>query len=129
MFGQLLSLEVPRPLRPSLALLPFLFLAACAPGTVADTFELSGRVTNLLESGVAASPIGGARVQFISDTGDVSETVTSPDGRYAMQVLSQSRFGQVSAEAAGYTTSERTVFFDVPQRRVDLALRASMMMD
>ncbi len=106
-----------------------LFLGSCAPVTVASTYELSGRITNLLESGETPSPIGGAMVRFTSDTGDVTETVATSDGRYAMQVLSDSRFGQVRAAADGYTPSERTVFFDVPQRRIDLALRRTPMMD
>lgn len=128
MFGQPLLREVPSRGR-ALALLPFLFLAACAPGSVGSTYELSGRITNLLESGSAPSPIGGAMVRFTSDTGEVAETAAASDGRYAMQVMSDSRFGQVRAEATGFNPSERTVFFDVAQRRIDLALRPSDSME
>jgi hypothetical protein len=127
MLRQLLRAEVPRRLDRRWALVACVLLAACAPETVGSTYELSGRVTNLLESGESPSPIAGALVRFTSDTGDVAETMAASDGRYAMQVLSDSRFGQVRAEAAGYNPSERTVFFDVAQRRIDLALRASAM--
>jgi hypothetical protein len=129
MFGQPPRREVPRSRVHRLALLPFLFLAACAPTTVGSTYELSGRITNLLESGGTPSPVGGAVVRFTSDTGDVVETTSAADGRYAMQVLTDARFGQVRAEAGGYTPSERTVFFDIAQRRIDLALRPAGMMD
>ena len=60
---------------------------------------------------------------FSSDTLLVSETTTDSDGRYRMRVSTDHPFGQVRAERAGFITQETTVFFDAPQRRVDLQLR------
>ena len=76
------------------------------------------------------NPDVGALNIFLSQIGVIDTHVAFlSDGRYAMQVMSDSRFGQVRAEATGYNPSERTVFFDVAQRRIDLALRPSDSMD
>jgi hypothetical protein len=106
----------------------FAMLASCAPGTVGDTYALSGRITQTLSSGVTVTPVGGATVRFTSDVGDVFETTSGGDGRYHIQVLTRVRFGQVRATAGGFNPSERTVYFDTPQRRVDLGLRPTAMM-
>lgn len=103
------------------------FLASCTPGTVGNTYALSGRITQPL-SGAAVAPIGGATVRFTSDVGDVFETTSGGDGRYHLQVLTRARFGQVRATATGFMPSERTVYFDTPERRVDLGLRPSTAM-
>lgn len=104
-----------------------MLLGSCAPGTVGDTYALSGHITQTL-SGAAISPVAGATVRFTSDVGDVFETTSGGDGRYNLQVLTRVRFGQVRAEAGGFNPSERTVYFDTPERRVDLALRPSSSM-
>lgn len=93
-----------------------------------DTYSLSGFVTQTLASGVTATPIGGATVTFTSDVGERFTTTTGGDGRYRMQVVSRSVFGQVRAEAGGFTPSERTVYFDSPERRIDIGLRPGMTM-
>jgi hypothetical protein len=106
----------------------FVLLASCAPGTVGDTFSLSGRITQTLASGVTVTPLGGANVRFTSDVGDVFETTSGGDGRYRLQVLSRVRYGQVRASAAGFVDSERTVLFDTPERRIDIGMRPTPMM-
>jgi len=98
-------------------------LTSCVPGTVGDTFSLSGRVTQTLESGANVTPVAGATIRFTSDVGDVFTTTTGGDGRYRLQVLSRVRYGQVRGTAAGFVDSERTVYFDTPERRVDIGLR------
>ncbi len=98
-------------------------LASCTPGTVGDTFALSGRITETLESGVSVTPVSGATVRFTSDVGDVFETTSASDGRYHLQVLTRVRYGQVKAIATGFVDSERSVFFDTPERRVDIGMR------
>jgi hypothetical protein len=103
-------------------------LASCTPGTVGDTYALSGRITQTLESGVTVTPVAGATVRFTSDVGDVFETTSGGDGRYHLQVLTRVRFGQVRAEAGGFRPSERTVYFDTPQRRIDIGMRPATSM-
>lgn len=100
-----------------------LVLAACGADAPGALYELSGRVAGQHTEGAATTPIGDALVRFTSDTGHVSETRTDSEGRYAMQVFSDVAFGQVRAEAAGFAPSEATVYFDQPQRRIDLVLR------
>lgn len=96
---------------------------SCGEDTPASAYELTGRVTiELTESG-DPMPIGGALVTFTSDTGLAQDTQTGDDGRYEMSVLSDSVFGQVRAEASGFETAERTVYFDGAERRIDLVLR------
>jgi hypothetical protein len=95
----------------------------CAEEPMLDTYEVSGRVTVLLEGGGTGDPISAAQVTFASDTGIEVETATDGDGRYRMRVRSDHRFGQVRATAAGFIPAEETVYFDTPQRRVDLAMR------
>ncbi|MEC7524323.1 MAG: carboxypeptidase-like regulatory domain-containing protein [Myxococcota bacterium] len=111
----------------ALVLVPTVLLAAlltsCDGAAPTDAFELSGRVTALLESGEDGDGIADARVVFRSDTRIVSETTTDDSGRYRMRVLTDHEFGQVRAEADGFRPKEETVFFDSPQRRVDLQLR------
>jgi len=100
-----------------------LVVASCGEDIPASAYELSGRVSiELTESG-DPMPIGGALVTFTSDTGLAHDTTTADDGRYEMSVLSDSVFGQVRAEAAGFETAERTVYFDGAERRIDLVLR------
>jgi hypothetical protein len=103
-----------------------LALGSCATQLVGDTYALSGRITQTLESGVTATPVGGADVRFTSDVGDVFETHAGDDGRYQMDVVTRVRFGQVRATATGFTPSERTVYFDTPERRIDIGLRPMM---
>jgi hypothetical protein len=103
-------------------------LASCVPGTVGDTYSLSGRITQTLASGVTVTPLAGATVLFTSDVGDTFQTTSGGDGRYRLQILTRVRFGQVRASAAGFTDSERTVLFDTPERRIDIGMRPATMM-
>ncbi len=96
---------------------------ACTEDTPGSAFDLSGLVASETEEGGATTPLGGALVRFTSDTGQVHEATTTSEGRYEMQIFTDSPFGQVRAEASGFGPSERTVLFDRPQRRVDLVLR------
>lgn len=114
--------RVPTPVLLLLALAGGGALGSCesAPGA---TYQLSGRVTVLLTDDGAAMPIGGALVRFTSDTGRVGETTTGGDGRYELAVFTDAPFGQVRAEANGYTPNERTVYWDQPERRIDIVLR------
>ncbi len=98
-------------------------LGGCQGGAPTETYELSGRVSVLLESADEGGPIEGATVRFTSDTLLVAETTTDGEGRYRMRVESDHPFGQVRAEAAGFRPAEATVYFDTPQRRIDLQLR------
>lgn len=113
--------------RSFLAGVPVLVLvgsSGCDGGAaVVSTYELSGIVTERIDTGTDVAPLAGAEVTFTSDTGMSLTTTSGDDGRYRMQVESEVRFGQVRATLAGYQTTERTVLFDVPARRVDLGMR------
>jgi len=98
-------------------------LASCDGSAPTDTYELSGRVTVLLETPGDDTNISGARITFTSDTLIATETVTDESGRYRMRVQTDHDFGQVRAEADGFSTHETTVYFDSPQRRIDIELR------
>lgn len=120
--GQRTSCYVPRAVPLVLALLGI--GTSCGQGAPTGAFELSGRVTVLLESGDdGGEGIEGARVVLTSDTRIESETITDGSGRYRMRVMTDHPFGQVRASADGFRTREETVYFDTPSRRVDLALR------
>ena len=80
---------------------------------------MAGFVTDI-DTGAA---IGGATVTFVSDTRYMAETTSDEDGRYAMVVNTDTTFGQVRAAKDGFSTAEATVFFDQPERRVDLEMR------
>jgi len=67
-------------------------------------------------------PIAGAMVRFQGDTGRAVEGVSESNGRYRLFIVSDSRFGQITANAAGFQEARETVFFDSPSRRVDLVL-------
>lgn len=95
-------------------------VGACASETAVEDFEVSGYIT---DRGTGA-PIEGATVSFVSDTRFAAATATDEDGLYQMAVETDRPFGQVTANAPGYTTSDTTVFFDTRTRRVDLTLRA-----
>ena len=97
--------------------------AACGDRVPGAAYDLSGIVQSELVEGSSPTPLGGAVVVFTSDTGRVTSTVSGDDGRYEMQVFTDVAFGQVRAEAAGFVPDERTVYFDVPARRIDLVLR------
>ncbi len=62
-------------------------------------------------------------MSFTSDTGYAAETTADDDGVYRLAVETDHPFGQVRAEASGYVPNERTVFFDMEDRRVDIQLR------
>lgn len=96
--------------------------SGCAEEDGSSAFDLSGRVTVERADG-SFEGLGDARVTFTSDTGLTAETTTRDDGRYEMQVRSDVAFGQVRADKSGFTSSERTVYFDRPDRRIDLVLR------
>ncbi|GAB4203375.1 MAG: hypothetical protein OHK0013_17450 [Sandaracinaceae bacterium] len=91
-------------------------------GPPGDSYEIVGLVVEAAGDGTHGPPVGGATVRFQSDTGRTAETVSEGNGRYRIYVLSDTRFGQVTATADGYREARRTVYFDTPQRRLDLAL-------
>lgn len=103
-------------------LTPLLALSACLEPAPLERHELTGYVTVLHESS-EGGPIQDARVLFISDTLIVEETTTDESGRYRLRVETDHVHGQVRAEAPGFRAHEETVYFDSPQRRVDVALR------
>ncbi len=96
--------------------------AACGSGARSSDYDLSGYVVTERTS-AGREPVSGARVRFTSDTGLVTETVASGEGRYEMQVESDVRFGQVRAEADGFVPQESTVYFDAPERGLDPVMR------
>lgn len=108
---------------PALALLAGMLGSGCMEPSTLESYELSGRISVLLETSGPGAAIPGARVVFISDTRIVQETTADGEGRYRMRVTTDHPFGQVRAEAEGYRPREVTVYFDTPQRRVDVALR------
>ncbi len=97
-----------------------LALSACESATATDRFELSGYV----QDQTSGRGVGGARVQFVSDTLFEAETQTNGDGFYEMVVETDRPFGQVQATADGYDPEDATVFFDTNRRRLDIRLRA-----
>ena len=111
--------------RPAFALVTFVgALLACSLSGCAEenpttsTFELAGYVRE-----AAGGPgIRGVTVTFTSDTRETNTTETNGEGYYEMSVETDGAFGQVRAERDGYQAAEETVFFDTPQRRVDLAM-------
>jgi hypothetical protein len=97
-------------------------LVGCGPGSPpGEGYELIGFVVEA-RGGERGPPIAGATVRFEADTGRVSEDVSESDGRYRLFVVSDVRFGQVTARAGGFGEARQTVFFDAPSRRLDLAL-------
>lgn len=119
------------------ALVPRLFfvllalsLTSCDDGGgVIEGFELSGRCEELLGPDLVGDGISGANVTFRSDTLVIEQTTSDDGGWYRMRIMTDQPFGQVRAEAEGYQTTERTVFFDAPTRRVDLEMRPTNMAD
>jgi hypothetical protein len=91
-------------------------------GPPGESYEIVGFVVEAVGAGTDGPPIGGATVRFASDTGRTAEAVSDGNGRYRIFVLSETRFGVVTASAAGYADARATVYFDTPQRRLDLAL-------
>lgn len=92
----------------------------CDGGTVTSEYDLSGYVLASNGSDRGTSPVGGATVRFTSDTGLSTMTRSDERGRYEMQIASDIAFGQVRAEAEGFVPAEASVYFDAPQRRIDL---------
>lgn len=107
----------------ALVLAAELALGGCEGGAPVEELELSGRVTVFNEgSPDGGEPVEGATVVFTSDTLLSAETSTNGAGRYRLLVLSDTRFGEVRASAAGFRDATATVFFDRSPRRVDLAM-------
>lgn len=97
--------------------------AACGPGAPpGEGYEIVGFVVESVGTGTDGPPIAGATVRFTSDTGRSAEGISESNGRYRLFLVSDTRFGQVSATATGFLEGRETVFFDSPSRRVDLAL-------
>ena len=111
-----------RRLVPALALTAVWALAGslgCGSDPTTSAYNLSGYVTEL----GSGDPIRNATVTFTSDTLRRTETSTNGSGFYEMVVETDTPFGQVRAEAEGYDPGESTVYFDAPERRVDLELK------
>lgn len=97
--------------------------SGCGTGSPpGEAYEIIGFVVESRGTGDDGPPIAGAMVRFQSDTGRVAEGVSESNGRYRLFVVSETRFGQISATAAGFQEARETVFFDSPSRRVDLVL-------
>ena len=116
---------------PALAVLALVLgspaLGSCVGESTLEAYELSGHVTSLLEGSDSGDAVPNARVTFVSDTLLVEETTADGAGRYRMRIVTDHPFGQVRAEAEGFLPHEETVYFDTPQRRVDVALRRQAM--
>ena len=97
-----------------------LLLLSCADAAPTRDLEVAGFVLEI----DTREPIEGARVTFRSDTLYEVTTTSDEEGRYELFVVSDSKFGQVIAEKEGFSTAEQSVFFDQPQRRIDLEMRA-----
>ncbi len=93
--------------------------AGCGSDPTTEAYNVSGYVTEL----GSGAPIRNATVTFTSDTLRTAETTTNGSGFYEMVVETDTPFGQLRAEADGYDPAEETVFFDGPERRVDLELK------
>jgi hypothetical protein len=100
-------------------LLGAIALASCADEPLTSEYDLAGYVTEA-ESG---DGVRGAAVTFLSETAYGESTTTDDDGHFQMRVETDSPFGQVRAERAGFTTEEKTVYFDTRERRIDLVLQ------
>jgi len=87
-----------------------------------EGYEIIGFVVESVGTGDDGPPIAGAMVRFQGDTGRAVEGVSESNGRYRLFIVSDSRFGQITANAAGFQEARETVFFDSPSRRVDLVL-------
>jgi hypothetical protein len=92
--------------------------------SVAERFALEGRVLD----DDTGHPISGAKLTFISDTLDRTETRSDGDGHYEMapKLRAGVLFGTLRVEHEGYVTSPaQTVYFDGTARAVDVRLRAA----
>ncbi|MFW6067930.1 MAG: hypothetical protein ACOC97_06305 [Myxococcota bacterium] len=108
------------PVPPLLVLLLGLVCASCGDEDPnVQSFSLSGRVTDR----ATGDGIGGVTVTFVSDTLHEAQDTTGSGGSYSVMVRSDTPFGQVRADKDGWLSDEKTVYFDVPERRVDLSLR------
>lgn len=97
--------------------------AGCGAGEPpGEGYEIVGFVVESVGTGDDGPPIAGAMVRFQSDTGRAVEGLSESNGRYRLFVVSDSRFGQITATAAGFQEGRETVFFDTTSRRVDLVL-------
>lgn len=90
----------------------------CADDPATSQKELSGTVRDRLSN----RAISRATVTFTSDTLYTESTRTDGDGHYEMVVETDTDLGQVRAEHPDYRPGEATVFFDSPQRTVNLTL-------
>ena len=99
-----------------------LTLSGCGDASLGERLSLRGTVRDA-ETGRG---IEGAAVIFTSDTGLRRETMTGGGGSYAIARVADTPFGQLRVEAEGFRPREATVFFDTPQRVVDLELRPSV---
>ncbi len=105
-------------MRTALILVVLTLGLGCASEPTAEEKELSGVVRDRL----SGSRISGATVTFTSDTLYSQSTRTDGDGHYEMIVETDTPLGQVRAEHASYQPAETTVYFDAPERTIDLAL-------
>ncbi len=97
--------------------------AGCGTGAPpGEGYELVGFVVESSGTGDDGPPIAGAMVRFTSDTGRSVEGATESNGRYRLFLVSDTRFGEITASAPGFLEARETVFFDSPSRRVDLVL-------
>lgn len=90
----------------------------CANEPPTSEKELSGVVRDRL----SGARISGAVVSFTSDTLYRQTSRTDGDGHYEMIVETDTPLGQVRAEHAAYQPAEATVYFDAPERTIDLTL-------
>lgn len=104
-----------------LALVALLAVASlgCEDEAITDRFQLFGVVRNR----TSGARVSGVTVTFTSDTLFRASARTNGDGFYEMAVETDVPFGQVRATRDGFLPSETTVFFDTPERRIDLELR------
>ena len=110
---------------PALVAATLVFAGCSGDDAPTEIYELSGVVTERL----TGDAVSGARVTFTSDTLYTESATTDGDGQYEMSVETDSPFGQVRAEKDGFVAAEKTVFFDMRVRRIDLELRREAAME
>jgi hypothetical protein len=103
-------------------LLAAALLASSCGSDEPDPDDTRGRIHGTVRDAMTGNGIKGVKVRFLSDTLDEASDTTDGDGRYGIQVATDTDKGHLEATKAGYAKRVVSVYLDSESVAIDIDL-------
>lgn len=97
-------------------------VGACADDDDSNGVQRDAALSGSVRDGQTGQGLGGARVEFLADTGEKASESTNKSGRFGLVVRAMSPLGRLTVSKPGYRTRVVSVFLDENEVSVDIDL-------